>query len=298
MTVWVVVVTHNGEHWLKTCLNSLANHQVIVIDNASTDHTPEILTPFPHIRLSKNLGFGRANNIGIRHALDNGADYVFLLNQDAWVAPDAIETLVAQAEQNPAFGLLSPVHLLASGIAVEAGFSSEILNQGNKDFFSDLYMGKTQVVYSVERVNAAAWLLSSACLREVGGFDPLFFMYGEDFDLCNRVLHHGWKIGVVPSAVIFHDKVYRKHPGWSGIPRRSQRLYADFLFPLKQPQRRLVINLAFWGLDIGYAVLKAIIDRNLPEFFALWMALITTLWRLPQITQHYARCRRKGAHWL
>lgn len=298
MSLWTVIVTHNGEPWLETCLNSLSGFQVAVVDNASTDQTLKIIADFPQIqviRLYKNVGFGQANNIGIRYALANGATSVFLLNQDAWVAPGTLEKLMQYAKANPQYGLLSPIHLLASGKAIEVGFIHDVVGSL---FFSDLYMGKTQPIYPVEKVNAAAWLLSSHCIQEIGGFDPLFFMYGEDFDLCNRLRYHGWEIGVVTNAVIFHDKVYRKYPGWSGIPGRSKRIYADFLYSLKQPQRRFIINFAFWGLDIGYALLKALIDRNPPEFMALWGAFFLTLWRLPRIVKHYFLCRRKGACWL
>jgi N-acetylglucosaminyl-diphospho-decaprenol L-rhamnosyltransferase len=96
--VVVIIVTYNGAGWIEKCLNSLRNSSlntdVIVIDNASTDETVSLIENlYPEVELVKranNLGFGQANNIGLRMALDQNADFVFLLNQDAWIDQDTI----------------------------------------------------------------------------------------------------------------------------------------------------------------------------------------------------------------
>ena len=102
MKVYSIVVTYNGEQCITKCLQSLREStqpsEVILIDNASSDQTVAFVRMhFPEVRVitqSCNLGFGAANNIGIRIALNEGADYLFLLNQDAWVTPDCIEKLI------------------------------------------------------------------------------------------------------------------------------------------------------------------------------------------------------------
>ena len=94
--IFVIIVTYKGNQWYERCFTSLRNSeypvQTIVIDNASNDGTVEYIREnFPEIYLiesEENLGFGRANNIGMRYALDHGCDYVFLLNQDAWIKPE------------------------------------------------------------------------------------------------------------------------------------------------------------------------------------------------------------------
>ena len=93
MKIFAIVVTYNGMRWYDRCFGSLRNSdmpvETIVIDNASTDETVSYIKEHFHevclIESKENLGFAKANNIGIKRALDNGADYVFLLNQDAWV---------------------------------------------------------------------------------------------------------------------------------------------------------------------------------------------------------------------
>ena len=90
----------------------------MVIDNSSTDDTVALLQKYKEVDLiqsSENLGFGKANNIGMQKAMEQGADYVFLLNQDAWVFHNTIGNLVAAMEKNSQFGLVSPLHYSGDG---------------------------------------------------------------------------------------------------------------------------------------------------------------------------------------
>ena len=103
--ILVIVVTYNGMKWVDRCLGSLSKSKipvdVIVIDNGSTDGTPDYIAEyFPEMKIvatGENHGFGRANNIGFRHAMKNGYEYVYLLNQDAWVFPDTFGILAWSA---------------------------------------------------------------------------------------------------------------------------------------------------------------------------------------------------------
>ena len=107
--VFVIVVSYKGHRWYERCFSSLRESTIpiktIVIDNASNDGTVEyIKSHFPEILLiesNENLGFGKANNRGLRYALDNGCDYVFLLNQDAWIEPDTLERLLDIHSRHP-----------------------------------------------------------------------------------------------------------------------------------------------------------------------------------------------------
>ena len=110
--LFAIVVTYKGYRWYERCFTSLRQStipvQTIVVDNASNDGTVEYIKEyFPEIHLidsGENLGFGRANNIAMRYALDQGCDYVFLLNQDAWVEPDTFERLVKIHQRHPGYG--------------------------------------------------------------------------------------------------------------------------------------------------------------------------------------------------
>ena len=119
--VLVIIVTYNALKWVSKCLRSVENSthpaDVVVIDNGSTDGTlPLIRTDFPQVRIvetGENLGFGAANNIGLRMALDEGYAFAYLLNQDAWLEKDTLEKLVAA--HKPEWGVLSPMQLNAGG---------------------------------------------------------------------------------------------------------------------------------------------------------------------------------------
>src|SRR5574344_2140153 len=101
LEIYAVVVAYNGMQWYDKCFGSLQASSVpvhtIVIDNASGDNTVAyIKEQFPNVHIIEsktNLGFAKANNIGIKYAMDNNADYVFLLNQDAWIEEDTLSVL-------------------------------------------------------------------------------------------------------------------------------------------------------------------------------------------------------------
>ncbi|MBI3883899.1 MAG: glycosyltransferase family 2 protein [Sphingobacteriales bacterium] len=205
--------------WLKKCLWSLRQSEypchIICIDNRSTDNTVSFIkNNFPDITLieaEKNLGFGQANNIGLQLALQANAQHVFLLNQDAWINNDTIAILVKAQTNNPEWGIISPIHLNGSGDKMDIYFQqyliqSDIEHPTNYDTLS--FPGKNTII-NTKFVNAAAWLISSNCINKVGGFDPIFFHYGEDTNYVQRVLNIGFKIGIHTGCSIYHDRENR-----------------------------------------------------------------------------------------
>lgn len=202
--VLILIISYNGNQDIVKCLESLdvAKYDVMVVDNASTDNTKEIIiTKFPKVILYesiKNLGFGQANNVGFRYALENGYDYVLLLNQDAWLENDTIDKLLEAHKSNKDFWVISPLQLHSKLNDIEPQFK--------------VYIRRYNINTSAESmqqtpyVNAAIWLLPIETIKKVGGFDPLFPHYGEDDDYINRVIYHGGKIGICPKAIGYHDR--------------------------------------------------------------------------------------------
>jgi GT2 family glycosyltransferase len=209
-----VIITFNGIRWLEKCLFSLLKStlkiDIIVFDNGSVDGTQEFINNhFPQVDLiqsKENIGFGQANNIGIQKALADGADYVFLINQDVYIEKNTIKLLVDTLSSNPVMGIVSPMHLNGTGTALDKNFSLCIGPSKNSLLFSDLYLNKAKDIYPFQYVNCAAWLLSKECIQKVGGFDPLFYHYGEDENYCQRVRFHGFEMGVYTKAIIRHDR--------------------------------------------------------------------------------------------
>jgi GT2 family glycosyltransferase len=218
MKIVVVIVTYNPGKWIEKCLNSLLlstiEVEILIVDNNSTDGFQEIInSSYPQvefIQCIKNFGFGAANNIGIKKAYDNSADFVFLLNQDAWVQSDTIEKLIFAQENEPEFGIVSPIHLNGKGDQLDYNFSNYIIPFKCKGLYSDIYLNKVKSsIYPVNFVNAAGWLLSRKCIETVGGFNPSFFHYGEDDNYIERAHFHQFKVGVLATVVLFHDREER-----------------------------------------------------------------------------------------
>ena len=216
--IFVIVVTYKGQQWYDRCFTSLRESnmpvETIVIDNGNDGTTEYLKEHFPEITIlpnTENLGFGKANNMGMRYALDHGCDYVFLLNQDAWIFPDTMEQLVAAAEANPEYGIVAPVQCNKELTKALDGVIQFLINPDNvnRELFSDLMMGMVKDIYPVAEINAAAWLLPRKTLEMVGGFDPIFLHYGEDWNYLSRVLYHGMKVGLMPKVRVVHDCVDR-----------------------------------------------------------------------------------------
>ncbi|MCK0180158.1 glycosyltransferase family 2 protein [Flavobacteriaceae bacterium S0862] len=213
VNVKIIIVTYNGMQWLARCLSSCIGYDVIVVDNASTDETITFIKEnFPNIKLirqNSNLGFGQANNIGLSIALKECVDYVFLLNQDAYLQPGTINDLIETHKKNNIFGILSPIHLNGDASNLDKNFSNYI--KENNDIIFDALLNKfSKEIYSLPFVNAAAWLLPRKTIETIGGFDPIFFHYTEDDNYCQRLLFHDMKIGVVPNTYIYHDRDNKK----------------------------------------------------------------------------------------
>ena len=217
--------------WAERCFNSLRKStvkpDVFVVDNGSTDGTQAYIqvnySEILFIQSENNLGFGRANNLGIEYAINNGYDYVYLLNQDAWVEKDMLEKLISVSKENPKYGILSPTQMQADMKSLDKNFAYNIhvkpeVFKSFNDYFNE---DKTGVV-ELDYIMAAHWLITRECIMKVGAFSPSFPHYGEDNNYCHRVLYHGLKIGVVPSAKAVHDRQYRIEP-------KSKKMYIRYI---------------------------------------------------------------------
>lgn len=200
--------------WAEKCFGSLrASSQpteVVSIDNGSTDGTVSYLREhYPEVHIietGENLGFAKANNIGIRYAIDQDADYVFLLNHDAWVEKNTLASLIQTMESKKRIGIVSPIHLTGDYSDIDPSFYKFM----DEDFHVDYERQVLKPMYEIDYVNAAAWLMDVTMIREVGGFDTLLFKhYGEDNNLCQRAKYFGWHICVDSRVTICHDRMER-----------------------------------------------------------------------------------------
>lgn len=248
MKVLVIIVTFNGMKWVERCLSSVQSSKVkadaFVVDNGSTDGTQEyIINHFPNTifqQSEKNLGFGKANNIGLQYAIDNDYDYVYLLNQDAWIFPETIECLIRIMEANPDYGIISPFQMSADGYSIDSAFLSRMKSWDSYySLVNDFYNGSVKEIYPVARVMAAHWFMTKKCIEIVGGFSPSFPHYGEDDNYSERVRYKGFKIGVVPKLKVVHDRQGRV----LDKKKEMYQIYTAWLFMLSCPDSAFFMTL-------------------------------------------------------
>lgn len=230
--IYFIIVTYNAMKWAERCFTSLRQSSVplhsIVIDNGSTDGTQEyIKTHFPEvdfIQSDSNLGFGKANNIGIEKAYKEGADFFYLMNQDAWLYEDSLEKLLEAFNAYPnkdEIGIISPMHIDGSEKKLDIFLDKYISYNCDKTrLISDLYFQTLKPFYELDFINAAHWLLPRNTIETVGGFNPFFFHYGEDNEYVNRVHFHKKKVLLAPKSKVVHD-------GKQSLQKVDYNKYAD-----------------------------------------------------------------------
>lgn len=212
---------------------------VLMVDNGSTDGTVDyVRSHYPEVQIvetGSNLGFGRANNIGLTKALKEGYEYVYLLNQDAWVQSDTFERLIEASRAYPEYGVLSPMQTQADGMHLDDKFVTRSIayHQKTKPYLiEDLYFGRVGQVYETAIVMAAHWLITRKCLEMVGGFSPSFTHYGEDDNYLNRCRYWNLKVGIVPIARAVHD---RADSHWSLSKENYILYYTNCIVAVSNP---------------------------------------------------------------
>lgn len=214
--VVISIVNWNGKADTLACLDSLQQvdypeRQIILVDNGSTDGTVEaVRRAFPDVRLicnRENLRYARANNQAITLALQQGADYVLLLNNDTRVAPDFLTHLVARAESDSRIGMVgAKIYYEAPGQRIwYAGgrvslWRGKIWHVGLRRPDAGQYDEATEVEY----ITGCCLLASRQCIETVGLLDEDFYMYAEDVDWCYRARRAGFRLMYEPRAKVWH----------------------------------------------------------------------------------------------
>lgn len=224
MKILTIIVSYNFMPWIDKCLGSMIHSgyptDILVLDNDSKDETVKtIREKYPQVKLIENhanLGFGKANNIGIQYAIREGYEAVLLLNEDAWLDANTLEHLAKVCREHPEYGIISPIHLTGNGDKPEKGFATYTGIQ-------DINNIPDAEIVEVPFIDAAIWLIRVEVLKKTGLFAPIFYHYGEDKDLANRMAYYHFKIGYVPKVFGYHDREFRQVTRAHFI--RSERVY-------------------------------------------------------------------------
>ena len=213
----VVILSWNGREDTLACLDSLADVRwermtPVVVDNGSTDGTAEAIRDrFPDTVLldaGGNIGFSPGNNLGMRHALDIGADYVLILNNDTRLDPGLVSALVAEAERRPDAGALCPLIYYDDppDLIWYAGaeYTPERGHQGRMTGYRERDVGQYEGVREVGALIGCAALIPRHVLEEVGMFDDSLFIQIDDFEWSLRMRRAGYRVYCVSAARMWH----------------------------------------------------------------------------------------------
>ena len=207
----IIIVTFNSSEVIEQCLSclNLAKYDVVVVDNASADNTSQIVSEkFPQVKLiqsDKNLGYGRANNIGLRQAQ---TDFALILNPDAFILEESTEITLKVLKNNLDIALASPIIFRTE--AAEATIAPAVGDYKIANF-----------------IIGGVLFMRLEVFRKIGFFDEDFFMFAEDSDLSDRSIKNGYKNVIINKAKAFHSgggsskkslrNTHRRfwHLGWS-----------------------------------------------------------------------------------
>lgn len=285
----IIVVSYNTRRMTINCLDSIyaqtedSDFELLVVDNASSDRSAEAIARHPRrprlLALDDNIGFARANNLA---AGDAKGDFILLLNPDVIVNSGAIDALMAFAQTTPdagiwggrtlhadgslnpssCWGRMSPWNLLCRASGLTGLFA------GSEVFNSEAYGGwQRDSIRQVDIVSGCFLLIRRDLWERLGGFDPLFFMYGEEADLCLRARALGAKPAITPQATIIH------FGGASESTRKSKmvKLLSAKASLIKRhwPRRWIALGLALnalwpWSRWTAYRALWMMLGR--PEY--------------------------------
>lgn len=241
MKIFIVVLNWNGKDFLTGCLNSLkelktdnCTLEAVVVDNASTDGSVKLVeTRYKDIKVLKNkenLGFAEGNNVGIRYALKNGADYVLILNPDTIVDKNLVVQLISAqggsasggkvAKKSSKIGILGPKIYFAPGYEFhkerykpeERGkviwYAGGLMDWnnilGSHRGVDEVDRGQYDELIETDFASGCAMLIKREVFEKIGLFDKRYFLYLEDNDFCQRARKAGFKIVYVPGAKMYH----------------------------------------------------------------------------------------------
>ncbi|MEA2113337.1 MAG: glycosyltransferase family 2 protein [Patescibacteria group bacterium] len=212
--VFIIILNWNNWTDTKECLKSLENNgypncEVVVVDNGS-DKKQKITNPKIKVIYNKeNLGFSGGNNIGIKYALKNNADYVLLLNNDTIVNGDFLEKLVKAGESDAKIGFLGPKIYFADAtkeIWFAGGEINWLYNKGTMRGYSEIDKGQydSPEIQDTEYITGCCLLVKSKTIKKIGLMPDKYFLYYEDADWSLRAQTSGFRTVFVSSAQIQH----------------------------------------------------------------------------------------------
>lgn len=263
----IVILNWNQLKDTAECLRSLGHlanaAPIILVDNGSTDGSPgELEKEFPQVRLlrnGENLGFAEGNNIGIRVALNQGAEYILLLNNDTIVEKDFLDRLLSAMRDDDSIGVASPKIMFyqdRNKIWFAGGGYYPVIGKPFHYYYGQTDSGQIKDVKTIDWVSGCCLLVKRKVLEKIGLLDKDYFNNYEDVDFCTRAKRAGYKIVVIPQAKIYHK--FAAAMGGKFSPFYTYFRVRNNLLFFKKSGRRLplVLNFIIFPVYSLFASLK------------------------------------------
>ncbi|KNY29646.1 glycosyltransferase family 2 protein [Pseudobacteroides cellulosolvens] len=213
--VFIIVLNYNGLKDTIECIKSLEqisykNYKVIVVDNASTDGSEEVLTgKFPDvifIKTKENLGYAGGNNIGIKHAMDNNADYICIINNDVVVEQSFLEPIISKMESDKTIGIAgSKVCEYSDRTKIQSTGSILHLSRGNVyQINTGAYSSQVTEDLEVDYISGSCLVARRKLLENVGLIPEVYFLFYEENEWCLRAWRAGYKVKCICNSEIYH----------------------------------------------------------------------------------------------
>lgn len=273
----IIIVGYNSRKYLQECFESIflstyKKFRVIFVDNNSTDDSVKYLRgSFPAVKViesKENLGFAAGNNVGIKKAIEEGTDFIFLLNPDTIIDKDCLDNLVRKTTPDT---VLQPLILLN-----ENDKNTNLINTtgGHLNFLGFSYCSDykkdrtTAIEKDIAIASGAAVLIPKEILQKIGLFDESFFMYHEDVDLFWRARLSGYNIRLIPDSIVWHKYSFSKN--------KKKLFYAD--------RNRMLFLYKNFSIKYRMLILPAFVINE------IWMLLYSLLsgWFLPKIQTYFS----------
>lgn len=305
--VSIIILNWNGKHHLSECLDSLSfldypNYEIVLVDNDSQDGSvPFVKLNYPHVHIiqnDRNLGFSEGNNVGIRYALSQGAEYIILLNNDTRVEPDFITHLIQRGEEKKEVGVLggkvlmfyNPHTVNSTGVNL-----NQFAYGWDRDFGEEVHSVNREPG-EVLAVTGSLMAIKREVFKKIGFLDPKFFAYFEDVDFCIRVWKHtDFKIEYVPQAVIYH-KFSASVPGESSLKRYLMLKNQYRIFFKHFPLFKMLTIYPLFSMHRILRILNYLRRRDLSFFFIESFILLKYWILMPLLFLRHIPGYIKGSH--